>query len=220
METVGILDDDTNFCGFFKSVVNRYYNIDIKVFNSVNIKDLLNPNLKLLFIDIDLGEENGIEVAKKLREHNSEVRIIFISQYNGLSNIPPIIKPSFFIRKSFLQVDFLEAAKCREIKKLLSINVLVVDGRVVDFKEVNYIESNDHYVDLHCDNINIRTRDRISRLADLLEIYDFKRVHRSFVVNFDKVNKVDNQEITLKDGTVITVGRKYKECINNFKKGF
>lgn len=213
MNSIAILDDDIDFAYMLDKKIKEKFLIDIDIYNEVDMNNLLNPNLKLLFLDIDLGENDGIKVAEKMREQGSNVCIVFMSQNRGISRENPITTQSFFIRKTHLDFDLKEVFELTNIEALFNANMLEFINRRFDYKLINYIESNNHYIYFHTDTKVYKERINIRDVSAKLFHLGFIRVHRSYVVNISSIISVSKTEVLLKDGTLITIGKKYKNFL-------
>ena len=88
-----------------------------------------------------------------------------------------------------------------------------------DFCNIVYIESYGHYVLIHMQNGSvIKTRSSLKELASLLPAEKFARVHHSFIINLDFVEKIGHTEILLKAtfGT-LPVGRAFRKNLIQLK---
>ena len=64
-----------------------------------------------LFLDIDMPESNGMEIAEKIREIDRRVKIIFVSNKNELAYKGYLYNAFRFVRKSNLEQDLCVAVK-------------------------------------------------------------------------------------------------------------
>ncbi len=104
-----------------------------------------------------------------------------------------------------------------EKDKLSKGYILVKSGRQnarILFDEIEYIESLGDYVKINTSSgKKIITREKISKLQKKLP-EDFLRIHRSFLVNRNKIKAYSKGHITLED-TVLPVSRTYKHAIDH-----
>ena len=84
----------------------------------------------------------------------------------------------------------------------------------IPYENIRYIESLSDYVKIHTDSESITTKLKISKLAQVLP-NNFLRIHRSFIVNVDKVSAYSNNEISL-NGIQLNIGRSYKTTVNEY----
>jgi two-component system LytT family response regulator len=91
------------------------------------------------------------------------------------------------------------------------------DGRVlvVDLAEVDWIGAADNYVTLHAGPREHLLRDTMGRLERELDPERFVRIHRSAIVQIDRVRELVSDfhgdfEVLLRDGTRLTLSRSYR----------
>jgi len=185
--------------------------------NQSDAIDFLNNNdVDLLFLDIEMPQQNGVDFYKAL---DKKIMVIFTTAYDqyalegfNVSAIDYIMKPISFNR-------FDEAVeKVRKVKKLLSNNkedgfvMIRADYKLnkIYLKDIQYIEGLDDYVQIYRDNEpKIVARMSMKALLDLLPEDDFIRVHRSFIVPIKRINGIQSKEITI--GNIsIPIGETYK----------
>jgi two-component system LytT family response regulator len=94
------------------------------------------------------------------------------------------------------------------------------DGRVVFLRtaDVDWIEAMDNYVRLHVGRETHLMRETLSHLEQRLPARTFLRVHRSTIVNVDRIREVQpwfagDYVLILVDGTKITTGRRYRVAV-------
>lgn len=88
----------------------------------------------------------------------------------------------------------------------------------VDVADINWVKAEGEYVRLHCGSASYLHRESISTIATRLEPYGFLRVHRSHLVQRDRVSAVRRSRTTgirlaLDEGVLIPVGRTYREAV-------
>jgi two-component system LytT family response regulator len=86
----------------------------------------------------------------------------------------------------------------------------------VKAEEVDWIDADGNYVALHAGGRVHLVRDTIKSLEDRLDPEKFMRVHRSAIINVEKLRKLQpyfhgEYVITLQDGTTLTSSRTYSE---------
>lgn len=87
----------------------------------------------------------------------------------------------------------------------------------VDHRSIDWIHAEGEYVRLHCGEASYLHRAAIGAIADILESSEFVRIHRSYLVNRDRVASLKRQlhgalKIQLKSGEVLPVGRNYRKA--------
>jgi DNA-binding LytR/AlgR family response regulator len=89
----------------------------------------------------------------------------------------------------------------------------------VDTEEILWIESDKDYIKVVTEKHTYMTKQKISAMENLLPIWAFLRVHRSFIVPLNKV-KGYNPNYVLIGSRKIPIGKNYKQiCVEKFNPG-
>lgn len=190
-------------------------------------KELLNiykrdiPKYDVIFLDIILGDSNGIDVAKCILDLYNSVKFIILSSSKDfildgydISAINYIIKPSSIER---IEKELLRAIEIQENnKKFYEINK---NGNTVLLKlnNIYYFEVDHRKVNVYERENVIDYYDRLDNVEKNLMDKGFKRCHRSYVINISKIKELRSNEVKLLNEQIVPVGRKYKE---NLKETF
>lgn len=111
--------------------------------------------------------------------------------------------------ESHRELEVLKTEKKKMEKPFLEIISNRKTVRVL-YENIIYIESLADYVKVHStDQEEIRSKEKISVLEEKLPEF-FVRIHRSFIVNREKITRFNNNEIELNE-QVLTIGRSYKK---------
>lgn len=170
----------------------------------------------VVFLDCDMPMMNGMDVAKRLRDKDGQVVIIFVTnlvQYAvegyEVGALDYILKPlsyPAFSRKFTRALQKIEAEKGAFVS--LRSGRSVVKAAVSD---VYYVEVNGHNVTFHTSGGDIPSRSSLSELEISLAEYGIVRCASCFMVNLLHVNQVKADKVTLTNGTEIALTRSYKK---------
>ena len=147
-----IIDDDKKFTDTLKDDVIKFFQrIDDKAIITVineNFRqvDLFN-NYHIVFLDIDLLTDNGLTIAKQLRELDSNAMIIFVSSRSNLVFKTFVVKPFYFLRKANYKKDLIYFFEM--LDNYFKKNTLIsLDSRAthvhIPLDSIIYIESREH----------------------------------------------------------------------------
>ena len=218
---VAIVDDELEMRQIMTDYVKRFgeeAGIDLETV-TFESGELFLKDYKMIYdiiiFDIDMPGINGIDTARKLRETDSNVTIIFvtnIAQYaiNGyeVDAVDYILKPVSYY--DFSMKFHRTVAKAAQKKEHI-IKIETAEGtRKLRLPALVYVEVLSHYLYFHTTKRDYRSRGNISDVEKELEKYNFVRIHRSYIVNLRYVNKVLSKEVTVGD-KVLPVSRNYKE---------
>lgn len=191
----------------------------------------------LLFLDIQIPERSGIEVVEAIGVDAMPV-IIFVTAFDEYAVrafelaavdylLKPFDEPRFrrALARARQQLDRPDATAARLARMLEHWNPAARPTRLpvkqrgriqmVPLGDVDYITSDGAYVRLHVGAQSHLIRERISALEDRLDPARFVRVHRSLIVNVDRVRELEplyrgEYVIWLEDGTRLLTGRTYR----------
>jgi two-component system LytT family response regulator len=97
------------------------------------------------------------------------------------------------------------------------------EGRTIFLRtaEIDWVEAVDNYAKLHVGKETFTVRDTLARLEQRLPAGRFLRVHRSTIVNVDRVREIQpwfqgDWVLILQDGTRLTTGRSYRQRLQAF----
>lgn len=178
-------------------------------------------SVDILLLDIQMGAMDGMALARKIREDNDIVQIIFVTgisdyvaQGYDVSAVHYLLKP---VKEEKLYAALDKAlANLSLPKRMLSVDT--ADGMVlVAVDKITYIEALDHEVEIHPDKIACKIP--LYKLKEELSDARFVNTHRSYLVNLAHVKRVTRTDVVLDDGTVLPLSRRlYKDVTSSLMK--
>lgn len=176
-----------------------------------------NP-IDLLFLDIQMPDVSGIEFYKQIQQNTMVIFTTAYSEYAvegfNLSAIDYLLKP-------FEQQRFLQAAeKAKSYYNFLyqndksAVQCLYVRSEYslvkIPFNEILYIETLDDYLKIHqLGKKPILTLMSMKSIMEKLPDSEFIRVHRSYIVPFNRIESVRGKIISM-GITEIPIGKSYE----------
>ncbi len=220
---IAIVDDEKEVRNTLEEYIRRFsressVKMETAAFSS---GDSLMEHYKMIYdiiiFDIDMPGTNGMDTARKLRELDSRVTIIFITnvaQYaiNGyeVGAVDYIIKPISYY--DFSMKFHRTVAKAAQQKEH-TIMIDTMEGlRRLKVSSVIYVDVLSHYLHFHTGKNVYTARGSMKDLENELSMYDFVRVHKSYLVNMKYVDEIQPKEILAADER-IPLGRGYKESV-------
>ena len=166
---------------------------------------------QLLLLDIQLDRDNGVELARFLREHEVDASIISITDHPGfaLDSFPTypleyLLKPVDEARLA-AALDWDWQQRQHRPKR----PVLRVGGRAIPLDEIAYLETAGRKTAVHTREERIEHAVPLSRLKEELQGQGFCLSHFSYLVNLSHVTQVERDALTLDTGESIPVSRRY-----------
>ena len=195
----------------------------------------------LVFLDVQMPEVDGFGVVEALAGEKMPV-IIFVTAYDKYAVQAFEVHALDYLLKSFDRERFraaLQRAKeeihrsragainerlaglledLQEKRKYVTRLVVKTAGRIVFLRveEIDWVEAADNYVKVHAGRDTHLIRETLQSLAGRLDPAKFLRIHRSTLVNLDRVRELrpifhGDYLVKLTDGTELTLSRNYRE---------
>lgn len=166
---------------------------------------------QLLLLDIQLEGDNGVELARFLREQQVNASIVYITDHPGfaLDSFPTypleyLLKPVDEARLSAaLDWDW----KQRHVRP--KHPVLRVGSRAIPLDEIVYLETSGRKTAVHTRDERIEHAVPLSKLKEDFQRQGFCLSHFSYLVNLAHVMRVDRDTLILDTGESIPVSRRY-----------
>jgi DNA-binding LytR/AlgR family response regulator len=178
----------------------------------------------LIFLDIQMPKLSGIDFLKTLKQ---PPKVIFTTAFRDyalegfeLEIVDYLLKPIPFERflKAVAKVLHQPSAAVSSSPKqeVISDNYVYfkVDKKMIKTKmtDVLYIESIKDYVKVKTSDKEIVTQQKISYLEESLPREQFLRIHRSFIVNLEKIDAYTATDVEIGKHS-IPIGRNYKNDV-------
>ena len=183
----------------------------------------------LIFADINMPVLNGIDFVRSL---NHPCLVIFTTAYDQYALEGFRVDAVDYLLKPIGYPAFLKAAnkafKLHQAGNKPSPEILTdtdegffvkADYRVVRirFNEIKYIEGMREYVRIHLtEGKPVMTLLSMKALEEKLPSRQFMRVHRSYIVNLNRINTIERSRIIFDKEVNIPIGDQYKEAFQQF----
>ena len=188
-----------------------------KVFtNTDEAKIWLQQNkVDLLFLDIQMPDINGLQFYKSLTE---KPPVIFTTAYKdfavegfNVDAVDYLLKPfeyDRFLKAAYKGKEYIDFLSSQELQ-LNSIFVKVIyEIMKVNLKDLELIEALDDYIKLYIKPTPVLTLMTLKSILEKLPPRDFVRVHRSFIVPINKIEKFSKTKLMVA-GKEIPIGSSY-----------
>lgn len=224
---IAILDDDPRFSDrlyqkISTAVAKRDWALECQIFS--HPQDLLNSDLGTLhavFLDIDMPEMNGLEVASQIHQHYPDLILVFITAF--LQFAPSGYKVSAFryILKGNYTEELDSCLDAIQAKLLEGTETIVVDSKnlqiEIPLRDILYLEGTPfRCVLLHTTDVTspvLECRGKMNNYAQYLSDKGFIRLQKSFLVNMSYIRKISGYTAQLRNGEVLKVSEKNYKSI-------
>lgn len=229
MKTVIICDDNIEFCNLAEALLKKYEKIYeiciIKFYNGEQLLKFCRENkFDILFLDIELGKKNGLDIAKILKHINPKCLTIYISAYDNYYVDMVQAEPFRFVKKDASDIFKME----KEIHIVLSDAIRRIENKSlfsfifdkkryhVDLGKVKYFYSAGRTVHI----VGVEEKPdyyygKIDSLEnELTKISDnFVRINKSYIVNLKYISVEGKNRISI-DSIKISITHKYRDSFN------
>ena len=227
MMNICVIDDEVEFLGIIEEEIKKTAQridaeISIHSFNSVKGINL-QTEYDLFLLDIRMPGKNGFEIAEEIRKHNHG-KIVFVT------SIENYVFDSFshyaydFILKDRLSDHLLRVLQ-RYIQEEKTL-IIPYHGRnvIIHSKNIEMIQVNRNTLSVYAKGHIFQMKKSLVRFlneSNMLEEYRFIQIHQSYIINLEKIKKVQNNRMTMECGETVYISRKYyatfrKRYYNNF----
>lgn len=222
MKVVLIIEDDFPFAVEIEMMLIEVGGYLPKIVSTFKEAQLMLQSLKPDIILSDIHLDGDYTVFDLLKMEHLEIPLVLFSSVDSdevfnkaqsLKSYIFLVKP-FNVRSLRSAVENLLKAKAPQKKtffvkskgKHLSINS----------DEITYIESEGNYSNIQLQDDRITTRATFDNILEKCENPSLIRVHRSYIVNSNFIESINSDStISMKSGTSIPLGRKYKPSIKS-----
>lgn len=231
---IAICDDEEFFRNWIKEMLLQYMQekgviYEIATFQSG--KELLDLGIELnqyqvIFLDINMDYINGLTTAKKIREQNKEVFIVFITAFVDYSMEGYKVDAIRYLLKSSSNMQG-HIAECMDtIYKKMQYDVTWKEfefhegKKTVSLDCLLYVESKKHKLEFHVMEDKLITYtiyETLNNMEKYINSRQFLRCHQSFLVNIKYIEEICHYKVILYNGKEFPIPKaRYKEVWNNY----
>jgi two-component system, LytTR family, response regulator LytT len=189
---------------------------------------LSKTRVDLIFADINMPDINGLDFVRSLQDKPQIIFITAFSEYafegfkvNALDYLLKPIGYNEFLKAANKARNYFETIRASREERDENKDYLFVKSEYkivrISLDEIIYIEGMREYVRIHLTTgkslmplISLRV------LEEQLPSSKFMRVHRSYIVNLEKINTIDHSRIVFDGKVYIPVSEQYKDYFQKF----
>lgn len=215
---IAICEDDPIFLHELEKIIKNTKDLQADIHpcpSSEDQENLYQPDsipYDIVLMDIQLAENSGIVLSKKILETHPVTQIIFITQYREYCSDVYETEHVYFIHKSDVK-QYLPRAINKAIFNLnqRKNNYLTISWNrrehniLID--DIIYMERNLRTTTIYCTTSKYRTSEKLGDLLDRLTDH-FICCHRSFIINLDWVIDFENNFVKLRGNHSVPVSQK------------
>ena len=221
-----IVDDEEGGQRVLENYISKLDHIKLagKFYNAIEAFHFLKSNrVDVILLDINMPEIDGFGLLNMLAVKPT---VIFTTAYSDYAlkgfeynAVDYLKKPIRFERFVVAIEKALKWSNMQNVVEEIEVITLNADGIAlqVDVADIYYIESLGNYIKVHTQsNIHI-VHMTMNKIEAQLPGKSFLRVHKSYIINFWKIEKNTNEHVQI-CGTAIPIGKTYKKYFAEFLK--
>jgi two-component system LytT family response regulator len=198
-----IVDDEKLALGRLKRLLNENGIEDITEFNNPveALKEITKTKFDVVFLDISMPNISGFELADSIINIEPKTFIVFQTAYEEFAlrafqsgGMGYLVKPieSNDIKNILEKIRLFKSSNLDESKKILGKRGDKL--YLIDINEIYYIKADLDEVIIRIKEADAYVRRKIGDLETLLNGKNFFRIHRSYIVNVDKIKSMRSVE--------------------------
>lgn len=193
-------------------------------------------DIEAIFLDINMPDLNGLDFAKSLDNNHSKGPVmVFTTAYSEYAVEGYKANAVGYLLKPYGFDEFEAAAqKVRDICEIRQQAATEVSARIdddgiiyvksdykivrIDIEHICYIEAMSEYLRISCESKDkpVIVLLSMKKIEEHLPSSKFMRIHRSFIVNLDKINEVKKNHVIIEGDISLPIGDNYKDAFLSY----
>ena len=222
MIKIAICDDSPCDAAYLEKLCNKcdmLYELKTQTFTNTEL--FLYTHQKdpydIVFLDIEMPHQSGIELGMQLKKINQQTIIIFSTSYPqyaiegyNCEAFQYLLKPvseeklQTTLRRAIRKISILHQYHCVKIRNTV---------QRIPISEILFIEYCRKHIIYHNKNNLIETTGRFSDVIDELQKYGFYQIHQGYIVNLAKIKSIQGYSVILEDNTSVLVSVRKKSSV-------
>ena len=195
-----------------------------------------NQEVDAIFLDINMPDLNGMDFAKSLDAKGSQGPVmVFTTAYSEYAiegykanTVGYLLKPYGFDEFEAAAQKAIDICEIRQ-QALTEVTTEPDDDGIIyvksDYKivriaidNIRYIEAMSEYLKISCDDKEkpVIVLLSMKKIEEHLPSNKFMRIHRSFIINLNKINEVKKNHVVIEGDNSLPIGDNYKDSFLNY----
>lgn len=183
------------------------------------LQEVLANQVDITFLDVDMPELSGLDVADMIGGHTAVIFATAHADYavhvfeKNVSDF--LLKPISF--EKFLKAVNRVQGKLEKIQAEPKNDYIYINPGVkgklvrINLSEITYIEALQNYILIYTQDTKYLTYLTMKEIAAVIGSKHFTRVHKSFIINTDKIVSIERGKVIIQPNVEISIGVNYKE---------
>lgn len=175
------------------------------------ICEIAKGNVDILMLDIDLGDDNGIEIAELIKQKYPHIKIIFFTGHIDYVRDIFEAEPCFFIVKPMSEERIIQAIdkaiSLIQVERQFCISIISRgEIRNLQLSRIRFVENRNRTLIIREQNLDCEVHMKLADLQKQLPD-NFFRCHQSYIVNLSHIRELTLLGAELYSGEIIPVSR-------------
>ncbi len=192
--------------------------------------------VEAIFLDINMPDLNGMDFAKSLeQDHSKGPVLVFTTAYSEYAiegykanGVGYLLKPYGFDEFEAAAQKVKDVCEIRQQAKYEVSTQIGDDGIIyvksdykiirINIEQIRYIEAMSEYLRISCEGKDkpVIVLLSMKKIEEHLPSNKFMRIHRSFIINLDKVSEVKKNHVLMEGDVSLPIGDNYKDAFINY----
>ncbi len=171
-----------------------------------------------IFLDIYIDQDNGVDVARRIREIDTECTIVFCTTSNEFASESYEVNAQYYLQKPLNEEVVSSMLKRLNLYQMSTRQVVEFpDGFRCRLFDIYYTDYYNHKITIHLQGGNEHAIYMTQKdLEEMLLKFDvFFAITKGIIVSFDKTKKIDKQSLILIDETDLPIARNRLKDVKN-----
>lgn len=220
---IAIVDDQEKWRVCVEELIKKHYGQSMPQIDHFDCGESFcdQDDYDVVFLDIEMKQMDGFETARRYKQNNRDALILFLTTHVELSRRGYMVNAFRYIDKACIEEELEEALSAiDELPKkdhVIVFHVVNMAELYVQAKDILFIETDKRNVIVHTVEREFKSNRGIEDLETELKDYGFFRCHKSYLVNLERVRKIDRGYAYFANGTKAMIStRKYTEMKEKF----
>lgn len=178
--------------------------------------------IDLIFLQVEGKEDDSIFLAEDIQNYFPHIRVVFYSETPDCAENIFVANPSYFLLVPFQPKHVMEAM--HRVRQTLDEEtqqslIIISRGQMqrIRYPMIHYVESIGRKLMIYVQDNVFEINMTMANILEKLPAY-FVQCHRSYIVNVNKINKLNGDELIMMDGSYIPVARQRLSEVKNCLK--
>ncbi len=177
-------------------------------------------NCHMLLLDVKYADENGMEIAKRLRSQGHDLSLVYISDYKDYVFDCFETKPLWYLLKPLDEKKLAEILRYDYRQRYRQANLKLKIGSCyinIPYHDIYAMESNAHQVYIWLSEEMKKWNGALLTIREQIPGGIFVQCHKSFLVNLSHIREFRNDEVLMDNGHSFPVSRRfYKAALEQY----